>query len=146
MQCWILFNSVAPHQMMLLSSRLQPSVICLPQLQILCLAVLVPQFITTLKSGYQGSYQPQDNDWASWSRVPPQIRMMNRLSLFELALFSDQVIVLDTDIAFATDIGELWKLFQKFKQKEVSTIDSHLKCWQHHRSNISFFMLAEYDK
>ena len=38
-------ESVATH-----SSRLQPSIICMPQLQPRCLAALVPKFMT-LKSG-----------------------------------------------------------------------------------------------
>ena len=38
-------ESVATH-----SSRLQPSIICMPQLQLWCSAALVPKF-TTLKSG-----------------------------------------------------------------------------------------------
>ena len=38
-----------------------------------------------------------------------------------LFLFS-QAIVLDTDITFATDIAELWKIFRKFKAKQVGAV------------------------
>lgn len=31
-----------------------------------------------------------------------------------------KVIVLDTDVTFATDIAELWALFQKFNSHQVS--------------------------
>ena len=34
--------------------------------------------------------------------------------------FLFQVLVLDTDITFATDIAELWKIFRKFTSKQVS--------------------------
>ena len=51
-------ESVATH-----SSKLQPSIICMPQLQPWCSAALVPKF-TTLTSG-----QPWDNDLASWFSV-----------------------------------------------------------------------------
>lgn len=50
-----------------------------------------------------------------------------------------QVIVLDTDITFATDIGELWKLFHKFKKKEALGLvenqsDWYLgRLWRNHR-------------
>lgn len=30
-----------------------------------------------------------------------------------------QVIVLDTDVTFATDIAQLWKLFSKLQEKQV---------------------------
>ena len=33
--------------------------------------------------------------------------------------FFFQVIVLDTDVTFATDIAELWKIFRKFNSKQV---------------------------
>ena len=36
-----------------------------------------------------------------------------------LFIFLSQVIVLDTDITFATDIAELWKIFKKFTQKQA---------------------------
>lgn len=32
----------------------------------------------------------------------------------------NRVIVLDTDVTFATDIAELWKLFSKFHHKQVT--------------------------
>ena len=32
----------------------------------------------------------------------------------------ERVLVLDTDVTFATDIAELWKLFSKFRHKQVS--------------------------
>lgn len=50
-----------------------------------------------------------------------------------------KVIVLDTDITFATDIGELWKLFNKLKKKEAFGLvenqsDWYLgKLWRNHR-------------
>lgn len=31
-----------------------------------------------------------------------------------------KVIVLDTDVTFATDIAELWKLFSKLQHKQVN--------------------------
>lgn len=37
-----------------------------------------------------------------------------------LPLDLQRVIVLDTDITFATDIAELWAVFHKFKGKKVS--------------------------
>ena len=50
-----------------------------------------------------------------------------------------QVIVLDTDITFATDIAELWKMFHKFTGKQVIGLvenqsDWYLgKIWKNHR-------------
>lgn len=50
-----------------------------------------------------------------------------------------KVIVLDTDITFATDVGELWKLFHKFKKKEALGLvenqsDWYLgRLWRNHR-------------
>lgn len=34
----------------------------------------------------------------------------------------DKVIVLDTDVTFATDIAELWSIFSKFQHKQVNKI------------------------
>lgn len=35
-------------------------------------------------------------------------------------VFCAQVIVLDTDVTFETDIAELWKIFRVLKGKQVS--------------------------
>lgn len=51
----------------------------------------------------------------------------------------DKVIVLDTDVTFATDISELWKLFQKFDGKQAVGLvenqsDWYLgRLWKNHR-------------
>ena len=40
-----------------------------------------------------------------------------------------QVIVLDTDITFATDIAELWMLFQNFQSKQAIGLVENQSDW-----------------
>ena len=44
--------------------------------------------------------------------------------------FTFQVIVLDTDVTFATDIAELWKIFSILKRKKVLLISNgrNIRC------------------
>ena len=50
----------------------------------------------------------------------------------------DKVIVLDTDITFATDIAELWKLFSKMTKEAIALVENQSdwylgKLWKNHR-------------
>ncbi|XP_054163176.1 xylosyl- and glucuronyltransferase LARGE2s-like [Oppia nitens] len=50
----------------------------------------------------------------------------------------DKVIVLDTDITFATDIAELWKLFAKMTKESLALVENQSdwylgKLWKNHR-------------
>ena len=50
----------------------------------------------------------------------------------------DKVIVLDTDITFATDIAELWKLFSKMTREAIALVENQSdwylgKLWKNHR-------------
>ncbi|XP_078671272.1 xylosyl- and glucuronyltransferase LARGE1-like isoform X1 [Branchiostoma floridae x Branchiostoma belcheri] len=51
----------------------------------------------------------------------------------------EKVIVLDTDVTFATDIAELWKIFKKFKgKKSIGLVENQSdwylgKLWKNHR-------------
>ena len=50
----------------------------------------------------------------------------------------DKVIVLDTDITFATDIAQLWKLFSKMTREALALVDNQSdwylgKLWKNHR-------------
>ncbi|RWS09293.1 glycosyltransferase-like protein LARGE1, partial [Dinothrombium tinctorium] len=50
----------------------------------------------------------------------------------------DKVIVLDTDITFATDIAQLWKLFSKMADKALGLVENQSdwylgKLWKNHR-------------
>lgn len=50
----------------------------------------------------------------------------------------DKVIVLDTDITFATDIAELWKLFWKMTYESIGLVENQSdwylgKLWKNHR-------------
>jgi glycosyltransferase-like protein LARGE len=50
----------------------------------------------------------------------------------------DKVIVLDTDITFATDIAELWKLFSKMTKEALGLVENQSdwylgKLWKNHR-------------
>ncbi|KAI2804333.1 hypothetical protein RDWZM_007773 [Blomia tropicalis] len=50
----------------------------------------------------------------------------------------DKVIVLDTDITFATDITELWKLFDKMTHESIGLVENQSdwylgKLWKNHR-------------
>lgn len=40
---------------------------------------------------------------------------------------TDKIIILDTDLIFNSDIFELWKLFDDFKQKQVKNIIEYKK-------------------
>ncbi|KAL0168799.1 hypothetical protein M9458_037021, partial [Cirrhinus mrigala] len=40
-----------------------------------------------------------------------------------------KVIVLDTDITFATDIAELWAIFRKFTEKQVIGLVENQSDW-----------------
>ncbi|XP_013415637.1 LARGE xylosyl- and glucuronyltransferase 1-like isoform X2 [Lingula anatina] len=46
-----------------------------------------------------------------------------------LPTFLDKVIVLDTDVTFATDIAELWKIFSKFKSKQAIGLVENQSDW-----------------
>lgn len=50
----------------------------------------------------------------------------------------EKVIVLDTDIAFATDIGDLWKHFSLFKKEAIGLVENQSdwylgKLWKNYR-------------
>lgn len=54
-----------------------------------------------------------------------------------LPLNLTKVIVLDTDITFATDIAELWKLFSKMTSESIALVENQSdwylgKLWKHH--------------
>ncbi|XP_075591933.1 xylosyl- and glucuronyltransferase LARGE2s [Dermatophagoides farinae] len=54
-----------------------------------------------------------------------------------LPISLDKVIVLDTDITFATDIAELWKLFLKMSTESIALVENHSdwylgKLWKNH--------------
>lgn len=50
----------------------------------------------------------------------------------------EKVIVLDTDVTFATDILQLWKIFSKMKSKPIGLVENQSdwylgKIWKNHR-------------
>jgi len=53
-----------------------------------------------------------------------------------LPLSLHRVIVLDTDVTFATDIAELWKLFSHMKEKQV-----RWRLWMQKYANFRYFLL-----
>ena len=55
-----------------------------------------------------------------------------------VADYLDKVIVLDTDVTFATDIAELWSCFSKMKEKALGLVENQSdwylgKIWKKHR-------------
>ncbi|KAI8488043.1 LARGE xylosyl- and glucuronyltransferase 2 [Branchiostoma belcheri] len=79
---------------------------------------------------------PTDLEKAALSSGSTPARPRSLMSFFT---HSVQVIVLDTDVTFATDIAELWKIFKKFKgKKSIGLVENQSdwylgKLWKNHR-------------
>lgn len=78
-------------------------------------------FITVEVTLYRGSEVESDISWIPNKHYSGIYGLMKLTLVKILPKDLDQVIVLDTDITFATDIAELWSLFNKFQDSQVLT-------------------------
>lgn len=68
---------------------------------------------------YQGADVVSDISWIPNKHYSGIYGLMKLTLVKILPKDLDKVIVLDTDITFATDIAELWSLFHKFQDSQV---------------------------
>lgn len=68
---------------------------------------------------YQGDEVVPDISWIPNKHYSGIYGLMKLTLVKILPKDLDKVIVLDTDVTFATDIAELWSLFNKFQESQV---------------------------
>lgn len=90
----------------------------------LCL-ISIFNYISVDITMYQGDEVVSDISWIPNKHYSGIYGLMKLTLVKILPKDLDKVIVLDTDITFATDIAELWSLFSKFQESQVPIIFQH---------------------
>ncbi|KAK7580259.1 hypothetical protein V9T40_000888 [Parthenolecanium corni] len=86
----------------------------------------VPQVDITM---YQGDEVVSDISWIPNKHYSGIYGLMKLTLVKILPKDLDKVIVLDTDITFATDIAELWSLFSKFQESQALGLVENQSNW-----------------